>query len=113
MALGPNPSRKVTDAKGVFAPSPFVMRVQPGWQEPGDDDQVASFCKATYDVSFPIMKKSDVNGNDANEVYNWMKSQKSGILGLNRIKWNFGQSGLLHKLARSCCTLSFCLYSTG
>jgi glutathione peroxidase len=60
-----------------------------GMQEPGTDEEVASFCKLTYDVSFPIMKKSDVNGSKVNPTYEWLKSQKSGLLGLSMIKWNF------------------------
>ena len=60
-----------------------------GWQEPGSDDDVASFCSLKYDVSFPIMKKSDVNGPNSNKVYPWLKKQKSGILGFKGIKWNF------------------------
>ncbi|ELU40703.1 GSHPx domain-containing protein [Rhizoctonia solani AG-1 IA] len=47
------------------------------------------FCQVNHGVSFPLMKKSDVNGDDANEVYKYLKAQKSGILGLTRIKWNF------------------------
>lgn len=60
-----------------------------GWQEPGSDDDVASFCKMKYDVSFPIMKKSDVNGPNTNSIYAWLKQQKSGRFGLTGIKWNF------------------------
>jgi glutathione peroxidase len=60
-----------------------------GGQEPGDDEGIASFCKLNYGVSFPIMKKSDVNGDNTNEVYKWLKAEKAGVLGLSRIKWNF------------------------
>ncbi|EMD33993.1 hypothetical protein CERSUDRAFT_86762 [Gelatoporia subvermispora B] len=60
-----------------------------GGQEPGDDAAVGEFCQLNYGVSFPIMKKSDVNGDNANEVYKYLKEQKSGLLGLTRIKWNF------------------------
>ncbi|CAE6465767.1 unnamed protein product [Rhizoctonia solani] len=58
-------------------------------QEPGTDEQIAEFCQINHGVSFPLMKKSDVNGDDTNEVYKYLKSQKSGVLGLSRIKWNF------------------------
>ncbi|KAI0342801.1 glutathione peroxidase [Trametopsis cervina] len=60
-----------------------------GGQEPGTDEEIASFCELNHGVSFPLMKKSDVNGDNANEVYNYLKAQKAGILGLTRIKWNF------------------------
>ncbi|KAH0833047.1 thioredoxin-like protein [Lanmaoa asiatica] len=60
-----------------------------GGQEPGDDATIASFCELNHGVSFPLMKKSDVNGDNTNPVYRWLKNEKSGILGLSRIKWNF------------------------
>jgi len=58
-------------------------------QEPLDDKGIGEFCELNYGVSFPIMKKSDVNGDNTNEVYKWLKDEKPGILGLTRIKWNF------------------------
>ncbi|TCD64912.1 Glutathione peroxidase 2 [Steccherinum ochraceum] len=60
-----------------------------GGQEPGSDQQIAEFCERNHGVSFPLMAKSDVNGDNTNEVYKWLKEQKSGLLGLTRIKWNF------------------------
>ncbi|KAJ3513505.1 hypothetical protein NMY22_g15018 [Coprinellus aureogranulatus] len=60
-----------------------------GGQEPADDEGIAEFCQLNHGVTFPLMAKSDVNGDNTNEVYKWLKSQKSGILGLTRIKWNF------------------------
>ncbi|KAJ3836993.1 thioredoxin-like protein [Lentinula raphanica] len=60
-----------------------------GGQEPLDDAGVAEFCTVNHGVTFPLMKKSEVNGDNTNEVYQYLKSQKSGILGLTRIKWNF------------------------
>ncbi|THG96236.1 hypothetical protein EW026_g5564 [Hermanssonia centrifuga] len=60
-----------------------------GGQEPADDTEIASFCELNHGVTFPLMKKSDVNGDHANDVYKYLKEQKSGILGLSRIKWNF------------------------
>lgn len=59
------------------------------FQEPGSDEEIQSFCSLNYGVTFPLMKKSDVNGDNTNEVYKWLKNEKSGILGLTRIKWNF------------------------
>ncbi|KAI0331906.1 glutathione peroxidase [Cubamyces sp. BRFM 1775] len=60
-----------------------------GGQEPENDEKIAQFCELNHGVSFPLMAKSDVNGDSTNEVYKWLKSQKAGILGLTRIKWNF------------------------
>ncbi|KAG9315002.1 glutathione peroxidase [Chiua virens] len=60
-----------------------------GGQEPGDDASISSFCEVNFGVKFPLMKKSDVNGENTNPVYKWLKNEKSGILGLTRIKWNF------------------------
>jgi len=60
-----------------------------GAQEPGDADEIASFCKLTYDVTFPMMAKIDVNGPGAHPLYLWLKSQKKGLLGSEAIKWNF------------------------
>lgn len=57
-----------------------------GGQEPGDDASIASFCELNHGVSFPLMKKSDVNGDNVNPVYKFLKDQKAGILGLTRIK---------------------------
>lgn len=58
-------------------------------QEPGTDEEIGQFCKLNYGVTFPIMKKIDVNGKNVDPVYDFLKSQKSGALGLTRIKWNF------------------------
>ncbi|TFK40172.1 glutathione peroxidase [Crucibulum laeve] len=60
-----------------------------GGQEPEDDSGIQEFCTLNHGVSFPLMKKSEVNGDHTNEVYKWLKNEKSGILGLTRIKWNF------------------------
>jgi len=60
-----------------------------GSQEPENDTGIATFCERNHGVTFPLMAKSDVNGDNANEVYNYLKTQKSGLLGLTRIKWNF------------------------
>ncbi|KAG1744059.1 thioredoxin-like protein [Suillus paluster] len=60
-----------------------------GGQEPGDDAAIASFCELNHGVSFPLMKKSDVNGDNTSPVYQWLKNEKPGLMGLTRIKWNF------------------------
>jgi glutathione peroxidase len=60
-----------------------------GAQEPGDAAEIASFCKLTYDVSFPMFGKIDVNGGDAAPLYRHLKSAAPGLLGSEAIKWNF------------------------
>ena len=59
-----------------------------GNQEPGDADEIKNFCTLNYDVSFPLMKKIEVNGKDEDPLWTFLKSEKSGLLG-SRIKWNF------------------------
>jgi len=58
-------------------------------QEPVEDDKMTSFCELNHGVTFPLMKKSDLNGDNTNDVYKYLKSQKAGLMGLTRIKWNF------------------------
>jgi glutathione peroxidase len=58
-------------------------------QEPGDAEEIANFCKLTYDVSFPVYGKIDVNGDDAAPLYRHLKDEAPGLLGSKRIKWNF------------------------
>ena len=60
-----------------------------GHQEPGDADEIRNFCSLTYDVSFPMFAKIEVNGERAHPLYRWLKSEKAGLLGLEAIKWNF------------------------
>ncbi|ODQ65803.1 YIR037Wp-like protein [Nadsonia fulvescens var. elongata DSM 6958] len=60
-----------------------------GSQEPGSEEEISSFCQLNYGVTFPIMKKVKVNGKDSDPVYEFLKSKKSGLLGLSRVKWNF------------------------
>jgi glutathione peroxidase len=57
-------------------------------QEPGDDAEIRNFCSLNYDVSFPLMKKVDVNGTKADPLWKFLKSEQGGLLGSN-IKWNF------------------------
>ncbi|WP_095011167.1 glutathione peroxidase [Tsuneonella mangrovi] len=58
-------------------------------QEPGNAEEIASFCKLTYDVTFPIMQKIEVNGDGAIPLYEWMKSEAPGLMGTKSVKWNF------------------------
>jgi glutathione peroxidase len=60
-----------------------------GAQEPGNAEEIANFCKLSYDVSFPVMGKIDVNGDDAAPIYRHLKDEAPGLLGSKRIKWNF------------------------
>jgi len=60
-----------------------------GAQEPGDAAEIANFCKLSYDVSFPVMGKIDVNGDDAAPIYKHLKDEAPGLLGTKKIKWNF------------------------
>lgn len=60
-----------------------------GSQEPGSAEEISAFCTLNYDVTFPIMAKCDVNGANAHPLYQWLKQQKPGLLGIEAIKWNF------------------------
>jgi glutathione peroxidase len=60
-----------------------------GAQEPGDASEIASFCSLTYDVTFPMFAKIDVNGPAAHPLYQYLKKAKKGLLGSEGIKWNF------------------------
>jgi len=60
-----------------------------GAQEPGNAEEIASFCKLTYDVSFPLYGKIDVNGDNAAPLYQHLKDEAPGLLGSKSIKWNF------------------------
>lgn len=59
-----------------------------GYQAPGSDQEINSFCTLNYDTTFPRFKKIDVNGKDASPLYKWLKKEKGGLFG-NSIKWNF------------------------
>jgi len=60
-----------------------------GHQEPGDEGEIKQFCSLTYDVTFPLFAKIDVNGANAHPLYAWLKGEKAGVLGTEGIKWNF------------------------
>ncbi|ORX92540.1 hypothetical protein K493DRAFT_316540 [Basidiobolus meristosporus CBS 931.73] len=60
-----------------------------GGQEPGTEEEISSFCELNFGVTFPLMEKIEVNGDNVHPVYKFLKSEKPGILGLTRIKWNF------------------------
>ena len=60
-----------------------------GGQEPGNASEIAEFCKVNFGLTFPLMKKVDVNGDDASPLFDWMKAEKPGLMGSKAIKWNF------------------------
>lgn len=60
-----------------------------GHQEPGSDEEIISFCKLNYGVTFPIFSKIEVNGPNAHPLFKHLKSQARGVLGSEKIKWNF------------------------
>jgi glutathione peroxidase len=60
-----------------------------GGQDPGSNDEIASFCQLNYGVSFPMMAKVEVNGDGAHPLWKWLKGEAPGLLGSQAIKWNF------------------------
>lgn len=58
-------------------------------QEPGNEAEIKNFCSLTYDVTFPMFAKVDVNGANATPLYDFLKKEKKGFLGTGAIKWNF------------------------
>jgi glutathione peroxidase len=60
-----------------------------GAQEPGDEQEIATFCETNYDVTFPMFSKIDVNGDATAPLYRYLKHEKPGLLGTEAIKWNF------------------------
>ena len=60
-----------------------------GSQDPGSNDEIATFCQRNFGVSFPMMSKIDVNGPEAHPLYQWLAAEAPGLLGSKAIKWNF------------------------
>ncbi len=60
-----------------------------GHQDPGSNDEIATFCQRNYGVSFAMMAKVDVNGAGAHPLYQWLTAEAPGILGSKAVKWNF------------------------
>ena len=60
-----------------------------GGQDPGSNDEIASFCQLNFGVSFPMMGKVQVNGAKAHPLWQWLKAQAPGLLGTEGVKWNF------------------------
>jgi glutathione peroxidase len=60
-----------------------------GAQEPGSAEEIRSFCTMNYEVSFPMFAKIEVNGENTDPLFKYLKAQAKGILGSTSIKWNF------------------------
>ncbi|MFM2477870.1 glutathione peroxidase [Celerinatantimonas sp. MCCC 1A17872] len=60
-----------------------------GHQEPGSNVQIQQFCQTTYQVDFPMFSKTEVNGPDTHPLFVWLKEAAPGVMGTQRIKWNF------------------------
>lgn len=60
-----------------------------GHQEPGDEAEIKNFCSTSYEVTFPLFAKIEVNGDNTHPLYRWLKNQAKGLLGSEAIKWNF------------------------
>ena len=77
----------------TLGPKGFVVLGFPcnqfGAQEPGDAEEIKNFCSLTYDVSFPMFSKVDVNGPKSHPLFAWLRKAKPGLLGSEAIKWNF------------------------
>jgi glutathione peroxidase len=73
-----------------------------GHQEPGDATEIKNFCSLTYDVDFPMFATIEVNGAGTHPLWQWLKDEKGGLLGIDAIKWNFtkflvGRDGRVRK----------------
>ncbi len=73
-----------------------------GGQDPGSNDEIASYCQKNYGVTFPMMAKVKVNGVEAHPLWQWLKAQAPGLLGTEAVKWNFtkflvGRDGQVRK----------------
>ena len=60
-----------------------------GSQEPGNSDEIKSFCQLNYGVTFPLFEKVDVNGQHAHPLFVYLKKSAPGVMGTEAIKWNF------------------------
>ncbi len=59
------------------------------WQEPGNNEEIAAFCKKNYGVSFPMMSKISVKGRNIHPLYRWLTSKKENGVMDSKVKWNF------------------------
>ena len=68
-----------------------------GAQEPGTEEEIATFCRVNYGVTFPMFSKIDVNGINVEPLYAYLKSEKTGFFDTKSIKWNFTKFLVNHK----------------
>ncbi|MED5547159.1 MAG: glutathione peroxidase [Pseudomonadota bacterium] len=77
----------------TYGPRGFEVMAFPcnqfGWQEPGSAEDIAQFCEINFGLSFPVMGKIEVNGANADPLFQWLKAEAPGVLGTRAIKWNF------------------------
>lgn len=78
-----------------YGPDDFVILGFPcnqfAGQEPGSPEEIAEFCSLTYDVSFPMFAKLDVNGPDTAPLYAWLKAEIPGEAEDGAVEWNFAK----------------------
>jgi glutathione peroxidase len=60
-----------------------------GKQESGNEAEIGAFCETNYGVTFPLFSKIEVNGASAHPLFRHLKQAAPGVLGTQRIKWNF------------------------
>ncbi len=60
-----------------------------GNQDPGSNEEIVEFCSLNYDVNFPMFAKIEVNGSNAEPLYQHLRKEAPGVLGTTGIKWNF------------------------
>jgi glutathione peroxidase len=81
------------ELQNMFSDKGFTVLAFPcnqfGHQEPGTNKEIQDFCKLTYDVTFPVFAKVDVNGDEAHPLFRYLKQAVPGILNSKSIKWNF------------------------
>jgi glutathione peroxidase-family protein len=81
-----------TDVKTAH-PNDFEILAFPcnqfGGQDPGSNEEIQNFCVLGHKVTYKVLGKTEVNGNGAEPVWEWMKKEKPGLMGLQRVKWNF------------------------
>ena len=58
-------------------------------QDPASNDEISEFCSLNYGVGFPMFSKLAVNGPETHPLYRYLKGQAKGLMGSERIKWNF------------------------
>ncbi|MEQ9546634.1 MAG: glutathione peroxidase [Marinobacter sp.] len=58
-------------------------------QDPADEESISQFCSLNYGVDFPMFAKIDVNGSEAHPLYRFLKKEASGVMGSEKVKWNF------------------------